>query len=375
MGSHYESWPCRMCYGESRVMLALTPTPIANSFPAEPDTHAERLPLDVQQCLRCGHVQLRHKVEVDWVDYKYATPEANRKHLTLASIRLRQRYPQLKTALEIGSNNGLYLDELQRVGFEAYGVDPCAKVGIAAPFSYALAKTLPPVDLIVANNVLAHVDDLFDVFHGIDTMLKDDGALVFEVQYLPAMIESGAFDMIYHEHRDYHTVGPWVPFLKRWGLVITDVQEIPTHGGSIRVFCERPGLGIQVFDRQLDWRAFKHRIQAAKTAVQRQIVQVEGTLACFGATAKATTLIHHFGLADLIDYCVDSTPAKQGRFIPGTKIPIHGMDMLKERPPEAVLLTAWNFEHEIRAQFPNLNFIVPFTKEAPWQAQAPLQAI
>jgi hypothetical protein len=87
-------------------------------------------------------------------------------------------------------------------------------------------------------------------------------------------------------------------------------------------------------------------------------------LACFGATAKATTLIHHFGLAELIDYCVDNTPAKQGRFIPGTKIPIHGMDMLTERPPAAVVLTAWNFESVIRVQYPQLHFIVPFAKES-----------
>jgi SAM-dependent methyltransferase len=344
-------------------MLSLTPTPIANSFPAEPDTHAERLPLDVQECLRCGHVQLREKVTVDWVDYKYSTPEANRPHLADAAQRIHNRYPHLKTALEIGSNNGLYLEELKRMGINAYGVDPCATVGVKAPFSYALAKTLPPVDLIVANNVLAHVDDLFDVFHGIDTILKDDGALVFEVQYLPAMIESGAFDMIYHEHRDYHTLGPWVPFLKRWGLVIRHFEMLPTHGGSVRIYCERPGVPLLILPEYIDWRAFTRRIHQAKTAVQRQIVQVEGTLACFGATAKATTLIHHFGLADMIDYCVDNTPAKQGRFIPGTKIPIHGMEMLKERPPEAVLLTAWNFEREIRAQFPNLNFIVPFAEE------------
>ena len=363
MGAHYDQWPCRMCSGESRVMLALTPTPIANSFPDKPDTAAERLPLEVQQCLRCGHVQLRHKVTVDWVDYKYATPEANRPHLANAAQEIRYRYPHFKTALEIGSNNGLYLDELHKVGLDAYGVDPCARIGVKAPFSYALATTLPPVDLIVANNVLAHVDDLFDVFHGIDTILKDDGALVFEVQYLPAMIESGAFDMIYHEHRDYHTLKPWVPFLKRYGLVITNYEFLGTHGGSIRVYCERPGVGMVLPEEPLDWRAFQERIYQAKRVIQRQVFDVDGTLACFGATAKATTLIHHFGLAKVIDYCVDNTPAKQGRFIPGTKIPIASMQMLKERPPAGVILTAWNFEREIRAQFPNLNFIVPFAEE------------
>lgn len=363
MGAHPESWPCRMCFGASRVMLSLTPTPLANSFTPEPDPQAPRYPLDVQECLTCGHVQLRHRVPVNWTDYKYSTPAANRLHLAQAASRIRARYPHIRTALEIGSNNGLYLEELQRVGIDAYGVDPCATSGIAQPFSRKLADTLSPVDLIVANNVLAHVDDLWDVFRGIDRLMHDDSVLVFEVQYLPALLRMGAFDMIYHEHRDYHTLKPWGPFLKRYGLVITDFEFLGTHGGSIRVYCERPGMGIVLLDEPLDWRAFTRRITAAKQALHRQLRDVEGPVACFGATAKATTLLHHFGLTDLIDYCVDSTPAKQGCFLPGTTIPIAPMSMLKERPPAATILTAWNFEREIRAQFPALNFIVPFAEE------------
>lgn len=366
MGAHYSEWACRMCAGESRVMLSLTPTPIANSFPAEPDTDAERLPLDVQECLRCGHVQLREKVTVDWVEYKYSTPEANRPHLAHAAKRIHGRYPHITTAIEIGSNNGLYLEELQRVGINAYGVDPCATVGVKAPFSHALAATLQPVDLIVANNVLAHVDDLRDVFAGIDRLMHDDSVLVFEVQYLPAMLRMGAFDMIYHEHRDYHTLAPWEPFLKKWGLIITEYEFIGTHGGSVRVYCERPGEPRMTLPYEpLDWRGFKRRITNAKMAMQRQVMDIDGRIACFGATAKATTLIHHFGIANEIAYCVDSTPAKQGRYIPGTDIPIYSMDMLNESRPAAVILTAWNFEREIRSQFPHLNFIVPFAEEVP----------
>ena len=344
-------------------MLPLTPTPIANDFPTEPNPTVERFPLDVQQCLRCGHVQLRQRVNVDWVQYKYATPDANRPHLAKAAHDICTRYPQAKTVLEIGSNNGLYLDELQRVGLDAYGIDPCATVGIAAPFTRMLAETLKPVDLIVANNVLAHVDDLWDVFRGIDWLLKDDGALIFEVQYLPSMMQSGAFDMIYHEHRDYHTLGPWVPFLKKWGMVITHWEHLSTHGGSIRVYCERPGLSVAVPEEQIDWRAFARRIQHAKEQVQRQVLAVDGPVAAFGATAKATTLLHHFGLTEAITYCVDSTPAKQGRYLPGTAIPIVAAEQLRTDPPAAVLLTAWNFESVIRAQFPDLHFIVPFAKE------------
>jgi SAM-dependent methyltransferase len=344
-------------------MLSLTPTPLANSFPDHPDTDAERFPLDVTQCILCDHVQLGSAPAVDWVDYRYATPEAVRPHLAAAASVLRGTYPEAKTVLEIGCNNGLYLEELRRVGFSAVGIDPSTTVGIARPFSHYYAKMfLEPVDLIVANNVLAHVDDLWDVFRGIDHLLKDDGALVFEVQYFPYMVRDGSFDMIYHEHRDYHTLAPWPAFLKRFGLFITKVEPIPTHGGSVRIFCERPGVGVWCIPNEAtDWRAFKHRIADAKAVVFAQVAAADGPIVAFGATAKACTLIHHFGLADLIDYCVDSTPGKRQRYIPGTSIQIVSPDVIG--PEITILLTAWNFETEIRAQFTHNKFIVPFSKE------------
>ncbi len=357
---------CRLCGGTGRVMLSLTMTPIANSFPQYPDRDAERYPLDLMQCHTCDHVQLAEYQYVDWKDYRYATPVANRPHLAKAAAVLRRTYPTFKTALEIGCNNGLFLEELRKVGLEAIGVDPCTDVGIKKHFSLVLARTIEPVDLIVANNVLAHVDDLHNVFSGIDHLLKDDGALVFEVQYFPELVKAGAFDMIYHEHRDYHTMRPLVSFLKRYGLIITCCESLPTHGGSMRITCERPGVRNWHFtDEEIDWRAFKGRIAEEKASLLAQIADCDGPIVAFGATAKACTLIHHFGLADLIDFAVDSTPAKQGRYIPGTAIEIVSPDIANRNL--TFLLTAWNFEKEIRAQYPNNHFIVPFSKEAACQ--------
>ena len=353
---------CRFCYGPLRTMLSLTPTPIANSFPDKPDQDAARFPLDLAQCIYCDHVQLAEFFPVNWVDYRYATPEAVRPHLEDAAAVLRRTYPQAKTVLEIGCNNGLYLDVLRRAGFSAIGVDPCTEVGIKKPFSYGLAQTLEPVDLIVANNVLAHVDDIWDVFRGIDHLLKDEGALVFEVQYFPDLVKAGAFDMIYHEHRDYHTMAPWVDFLKRFGLIIYRCESLGTHAGSMRVYCERPGMARWQFAYEgIDWRGFKARIADAKASMLAQIAEADGPIVAFGATAKACTLIHHFGIADLIDECFDNTPAKQGRFIPGTKIQIYMPSGLDHNT--TILLTAWNFEKEIRALYPRHRFIIPF-KEA-----------
>jgi methylation protein EvaC len=345
---------CRLCYGPTRVMLSLTPTPIANSFPAHPDKDAERFPLDIAECVDCGHVQQDYQATIDWVDYRYKTPDANRQHLAASAKDLKERYPWAKTVLEIGSNNGLYLEELKRVGFQAMGVDPNAKTGISAPFSSALAYTLPQVDIIVANNVLAHVDDLWDVFRGIDRMLSHDGVLVFEVQDLESLMIKGAFDMMYHEHRDYHRPEPLEKFLRRWGLSIDFLQWIPTHGGSHRYYCRRPFV----------WREFADKIKLAKTAIQSQLIDVESPIACFGATAKACTLIHHFGLADTIAYCVDDTPEKQGRYIPGTNIQIFPTSHLQEVPPKAVIMTAWNFKDVLLKKYPTLPWIIPFEEGA-----------
>lgn len=353
---------CRMCCGPTRKMLSLTPTPIANNFPATPDTDAPRYPLDLAQCVVCDHVQLADWPAVDWVDYRYATPDAVRPHLVEAAQEMRARYPQAQTVLEIGCNNGLNLAVLRQAGFAVVGIDPNTPVGIAKPFTHALARTLEPVDLIVANNVFAHVDDLWDVFRGIDHLMHEDSAVVFEVQYFPALVASGSFDMIYHEHRDYHTLSPWPRFLKRFGLVITGLDHLETHGGSVRLTCERPGIGYEMPMMPIDWRRFTARIAEAKRDLLAQIADTTGPIVAFGATAKACTLIHHFGIADFIDGCMDATPAKQGRYIPGTDIKI--VPPYAVGPDVTILATAWNFRERLREQYPHHRFIVPFHKEA-----------
>jgi hypothetical protein len=170
------------------------------------------------------------------------------------------------------------------------------------------------------------------------------------VQDFDDLCEKGAFDMLYHEHRDYHTVDPLGPFLKKFGLEIERLDSLETHGGSKRYWCRRP----------YRWRTLLEKMDRAKRAVLDQISEVDGHVAAFGATAKACTLIHHFGLVDLIDYCVDDTPQKQGRYIPGTNIPIYPTSYLNEVPPDAVLMTAWNFKGVLLDKYPQLHWIIPF---------------
>ena len=362
----FERKDCRLCGGDLRRVLSLTPTPLANSFPDTPDKRAERYPLDLMQCLNCEHVQLSHVADAEtlYSDYKYSTPDAVKPHMRDAIANLRLLYPLAKTILEIGSNNGLYTQMLREAGFTVVGVDPSAPEGtgtIMGYFSDVWAKwaleRFGKFDLILANNVFAHINNLQAVFAGVDVLLKDDGALVFEVQYLPDMVRKGAFDMIYHEHHDYHTLSPLRRFLPRHGLVIKNYEGLPTHGGSIRVYCERPGIPLVLPREQIDWRRFKARIDLEREVCRRAIT---GPVVAFGATAKATTLIHHFGIADKIAFAVDSTPQKLGRYIPGTNIQILPESEIKD---STLFLTAWNYADVIRAKYPN-PMIVPFEQQA-----------
>lgn len=365
----YERLTCRLCGGLVKTVFALSPTPIANAFPPQKDRDADCYRLELCQCTACAHVQIRDVIpdQILYTNYRYETPSATAGALVKRAHRLRDLYPEARKVLEIGSNNGLFLDALRYTGFEAFGVDPASpdrKDALRVAWSSSLAGLLWKFDLIVANNVFAHIDDLDDVFRGIDTALSTNGSLVFEVQYLPALITTGAFDMIYHEHRDYHTLEPLKPFLRRHGLVMTGAELFGDHGGSLRVTAKRAGDEFAMpEDARIDWGAFAERINAAKTSLLEQMS--DDRIVAFGATAKACTLIHHFGLQDRIEYCVDSTTAKHGRYIAGTNIKIHPVETLYQSKSEKrILLTAWNHAEIIKNQHPEFDYIEPFKEIA-----------
>jgi|10_taG_2_1085330.scaffolds.fasta_scaffold00929_6 SAM-dependent methyltransferase len=362
-----ERYDCRMCHGDLREVLELTPTPIANSFPKEPNS-GEFFPLELVECLDCQHVQLKHIVpsETLFGDYKYRTPEAFRGHLRRLAKTLRRKYPNAYSLLEIGSNNGLFLDEADKEDFTPFGVDPSYKGTILQGyFTEKEAERLgKKFDIVVALNTFAHINDLDDVFRGIHICLKNEGTVVFEVQYFIDLVEKGMFDMIYHEHLDYHTLKPLERFLARYGLIINEFEYIDTHGGSIRIYASRTGRSRIIPDMGVDWVDFQHKIEKIKNkvvfAVRQVKLQHKDKIALFGAAAKACTSIHHFGVKDSISYCVDNTPEKQGRYIPGTAIEIMPEVMFEIEPPDLVILTAWNYEDVFKAKFPTLKYLNPF---------------
>ncbi len=361
---------CRLCGGKVEIRLSLNPTPIANSFPDTANS-GELYPLDLKECVDCQHVQIGYVVPDDVLygeSYKYATPVTQTLGLVRQAQKLKERYPSAKTVLEIGSNNGLNLAALSSQFETVLGVDPSGHGPnvMKTPFSSTIGIEMGTVwkrDLIIANNVFAHIDDLDDVFRGVDACLKDDGALVFEVQYFIDMAQKGLFDMVYHEHRDYHTLTPLIPFLAKHNLAIKEVEHIANHGGSIRVHCGR-GNGIDIVEPTVDWDGFQYRIASSMYYCTKQINEAKSQIIAFGATAKACTLIHQFGIQDKIAYCVDSTPDKQDRYIAGTGIRIMPENVLHQsKSDKTLLLTAWNYEDIIRAKYPDFDFIVPFRKQ------------
>ena len=353
-----EKTDCRLCGGKVRKVFELAPTPIANNYQLAPDESAEKYPLELMQCEDCDHVQQHYVITGLFEDYKYQTPQTVATYLEPVAKRLRQQHTEAKRVLEIGCNNGGFMDVLIKEGFWVIGIDPAANHvnGIKECFTEAVSRNLMvKFDLVVANNVFAHIDDLADVFRGINNVLTLDGAIVFEVQYLPDLIRNGEFDMIYHEHLDYHHLKPLARFLTRMGFVMVEWEHIRTHGGSMRITAKRHGREAMLPEEKIDWR----RLQSLVDLVKRRMKDVaddNAPLVAFGATAKATTLIHNLGIADKIEYCVDSTPQKQGRYIPGTNIRILPVSELKN---QTVLLTAWNYEREIRQMITN-KLINPF---------------
>lgn len=374
----YERHDCRLCGQLVEPVLTLTPTPLANLFPIEPSS-GEYYPLELRQCISCRHVQIGHVVTDSTLyprnnsqsktierpsDYKYRTPPALKPALLDRARLLRARYPNARNVLEIGSNNGLLLDCFHDVGFPSIiGIDPCSTAPMAwrMPFDKPAAQMIRSrwgeVDLIVANNVFAHIDNLRHVFDAIDNILSPGGAVVFEVQYLVPMAEAGAFDMIYHEHRDYHTLRPLARFLDSCKLVMVDWELLEDHGGSIRVTAKRHGRAKPLPIESIDWHEFQRTIARRRDILR---VRIPDKIPAFGAPAKAVTLIHHFGLQDKIAYCVDDTPEKQGRYVAGTKIPVLSRGILDLHRPTCMLLLSWNHEELIRQSLPGVDFVLPF---------------
>ena len=380
---------CRLC-GHERLasVLSLEPTPPANAFVPESGLgiEQERFPLDLFLCANCGHVQMLDVVDprLLFENYVYVsgTSPVFVRHFEEYAKAVTERFrpPADGLVVDIGSNDGTLLGMFKGRGHRVLGIDPAreiARAATAAGIETVEGFFTPDVAgeirdqrgaaaVITANNVFAHIDDLTGVVRGVRHLLADDGVFVFEVSYLLDVFEKTLFDTIYHEHLAYHAVAPLIPFFAANGMQLIEAFRVDSHGGSLRGVAQVAGgphevgasvgeavereaeLGLQTAEA---FHAFAGRIEALKTelgGLLRRLKADGRSIAGFGAPAKATTLMYHFGIGpDVIDFIVDDSPLKQGLYTPGMHVPVVSSAAIEDRRPDYLVLLAWNFARPI----------------------------
>jgi SAM-dependent methyltransferase len=324
--------------------------------------------------------------EVMFRDYRYFSSFSDTmlKHAAAIADRLvkeRQLGPT-SLAAEIASNDGYLLKNYVGHGVPVLGIEPARNVAIVAEergvrtiveffgreLGAELASKGTRADVLHANNVLAHVPDIRGVLAGAQAFLKDDGVMVIETPYVKPMLDHCEFDTIYHEHLFYWSITAFAAVARRVGLEVVDVEQLAIHGGSMRLFLRQKGavapsaVVTSLLAEEAAWgvsrpetyRAFATRVGALKeelVALLRKLKAEGKSIAAYGAAAKGSTLLNHFGIgADLIDFVADRSTHKQGRFMPGVGIPIVAPEELVKRRPDYCVLLTWNFADEILAQ-------------------------
>lgn len=382
---------CRICKGQRLVpFLSLGQQPHCNSFLRtdqlpEPEP---RWPLELVYCEDCHLVQLTEVVdpEVMFRDYVYVsgTTRTLTEHFRASARHLVDRYavPRGSLVVDIGSNDGTFLQQFKDLGLSVVGVDPARNIAAMANargiptvcdfFGERVARELRaehgPARLMTAAGVFFHIDDMDDVCRGICELLADDGVFQVQAIYLGSMLEQTSFDNVYHEHVSYYTLRPLIHLFERFGLSVFDVGHAPIHGGTLLVDVCRAGArpvqpSVQrLLDREHEkgwdtlapYTAFAERtrrIRAQLLATLRDLKGQGKRLAAFGAPAKGNTLLNYCQIGpDLLDYAAEKAPLKIGLHTPGMHIPVIDEALAMQDPPDYFLLLPWNFKEEILAK-------------------------
>jgi len=384
------SHTCRNCDEELRTVFAdLGMSPLANSYVPADRLHAMEpyYPLTAFVCDSCWLVQVPPVVAPDEIFREYAYFSSwSQSWLSHCQDYVERMIPKLglddqSYVVEVASNDGYLLRYFAERGTEVLGIEPAENVARAATaqgirtrvdfFSSGLATELAQTrraDLIVANNVLAHVPELNDFVAGLSILLAEGGTITVEVPHLLQLIRGLEFDTIYHEHVFYFSLLAVDKVVRAHNLVIEDVEEIPTHGGSLRIYLRHAGdaapkiavthlldaernAGLDRLDTyakfDLDVRTEKRRI--LQTLVP--LLDAGAEIAGYGAPAKGNTLLNYCGIGrDMVRFTVDVNPEKQGRFLPGTRIAVLHPDAIREHKPDYVFILPWNLRAEIEKE-------------------------
>jgi SAM-dependent methyltransferase len=384
---------CRSCGGiRLELILSLGRPPLANALLAreqlaEPEP---TYPLDLVFCPQCSLVQITETVPPEKLfrEYLYFSSfsDSMLRHAEQLAGRLvvERRLSSDSLVIEAASNDGYLLQYYQRQGVPVLGIEPATNIARVAQdergvptrcdfFGAALARSLAAdgrrADVFHAHNVLAHVADLNGFVEGVRLILKGEGVAVIEAPYVGDLIGHCEFDTIYHEHLCYFSLTALNHLFERHGLLIARVERVPIHGGSLRLFVVHNESGRtrgasvgslleEETGRKLDkfefYQGFAERVKGLKQSLRSLLgdLKAQGKrIAAYGASAKGTTLLHYFGInGGTLDFVADRSTVKQGRFTPGTHLPICSPEKLREANPDYVLLLTWNFADEILEQ-------------------------
>jgi SAM-dependent methyltransferase len=377
--------------GRLAPVMSLTPTPPGNTLldAEQLELPPRRYPLDLNFCLDCTHVQLRHVVDPHILyqnRYLYVSGTSAQfvSHLRAYAGEMVRRFELGPGSLvaDVGSNDGTCLRGFRDLGMRVVGVDPATEIAaratvegietVGAFFSRSVAGQLReqygPAAFVTSHNACAHIDDLRDVVAGVADWLGDDGVFGVEVGYFVDVVTKLQFDTIYHEHLDYHTAAPFRQLLARSGLELISAERVAPQGGSIRLLAQKAGgrfvpdgsvedlVGVERalgLDRPETISAFGERIRALGERLRASLASIKAagkTIAGYGAPTKAITLLSHFGIgAESLDFVVEDNPMKHGLYLPISHIPVVPTDELYRRRPDYVLILAWNFAEPIMA--------------------------
>lgn len=400
---------CRVCKKSSlEKVLTLGPTPLANAFltKLQLDEPEYFYPLDLYFCNNCGFIQLGHVVspEVLFGNYVYvsSTSPVFINHFRKMANYVFSRFLSGKESLviDIGSNDGILLKPFKNKGAKVLGIEPAGhiakiaeKAGIetipeffSAQLARRIVKQKGQANIITATNVFAHIDDLDEVIESLKILLNKDGVFIMEAPYLIDFIEKRYFDLVYHEHLSYWSVNSLITLFKRFNMVVFDVQKVPVHGGTIRVYIKKTEgkhdveKSVQEFLRQeiaVKLTEKKTYLDYANLVLDNKVkllilladLKTKGkTVAAYGAPAKGNTLLNYFGIGqEFLDFIVEDSPFKQGLYTPGKHIPVVSPKILYEKKPDYLLILAWNFAEPImkmhkRFKTEGGKFIIPVPK-------------
>lgn len=398
---------CRFCNKEiTQLFVSLGSAPLSNAYLKKEQLAKKELSylLDVYVCDSCFLVQLPEfeSPENIFSDYAYfsSCSKTCMKHCEEYADKMRKSFGINKASrvIEIASNDGCLLRCFMKKGIGVLGIEPAANVAEAARkkgvpteiafFGTRTAKRLvsesKTADLLIGNNVLAHVPDLNDFVEGLNILLKPAGMITMEFPHLARLIDGRQFDTIYHEHFSYFSFLTASNVFSTHSLIVFDVEELPTHGGSLRIYVKHKADSAKPVNERVhkllrreieagfadikNYLAFNEQAKDVKRELLKFLSQVKRDgkiIVGYGAAAKGNTMLNYCGIKnDLIDYVADISPYKQGRYLPGSRIPIAAPDRIRNTKPDYVLILPWNIKEEIMDQLSYIRdwggkFVIP----------------